>query len=105
MDQTILYDTDVFQMSTAPKPELQPYTVVAAFYDDGATFIAHVQATDAEHAAQLAQIKVHGDKMQAVHLDLCELEPLEPGEVPDILYMISIFEGHHTNLYIGPAQD
>ncbi|WP_208308427.1 hypothetical protein [Hymenobacter defluvii] len=92
-------------MSHAATTALRPCTVVAGFYDDGATFIAHVQATSADHAAQLAQIKVHGDKMQAGDILDSELEPLEPGEVPDILYMIAIFEGHHTNLYVGPAQD
>nr|GFD13948.1 hypothetical protein [Tanacetum cinerariifolium] len=58
-----------------------------------------------EHAADLAQIKVHGDKTAAGDLLDSELEPLGEGEVPQILYMIAIFEGHHTNLYAGSTEE
>lgn len=41
--------------------------------------------------------------MQAGDILDTELASLQPGVVPDILYMIAIFEGHHTNRYEGPA--
>lgn len=83
---------------------LRDYTVVAGFYDDGATCNSHVRATSPEHAAELAQLKIHGDKTAAGDLLDSELGPLVDGEIPEILYMIAIFEGHHANLYAAPEE-
>lgn len=88
-------------MEQAP---LRAYTVVAGFYDDGATFINHVQATSPQNAADLTQLKVHADKTAAGDLLDSELGPLFDGEIPEILYMLAIFEGYHTNLYTAPDE-
>ena len=75
-----------------------PFTVVAIYHDNDQGCIQHVLAPDPQQAAVQAQIDVYNDKRTS-DLGLGALpdevmEELAPGEVPDQLRILAVFDGH-----------
>lgn len=91
------YDADAdhvpVPVNEEPKPVMKPYTVVAEYWDNEQTYVAHVRAENPELAAAACQ-----DECRREAVQFGEDEPGDD-DVADKLKVRCVFEGHHMDKY------